>query len=167
VNKKWIGAGAALLMAALAVVATPLARAQAPAADINGAWSAKMNSPMGEMEIVYKLTVKDGKITGTAVLPFGESPIIDGAVVGDQVHFTVQMDMMGNTVKAEAKGKIVGDTLVLTPALPPPPGGDQGGPGGPPPSGGNANSQPGPPPGGDGGGPGGFKIEPLVFHRQA
>lgn len=147
-NHKWMGTGAALLMAALVCVFAPPCRAQAapPVADVNGSWSAKMTSPMGEMEIVYKLVVKDGKITGTAVMPFGESPIIDGAIDGDKIHFTVQMNMMGNTMKAEAKGKIVGDTLVLTPAMPSPP------------DGGDNNGQ---------GGPGGANTEPLVFHRQA
>ena len=100
-----------------------------------------MSSPMGEMEIVYKLKVTDGKITGTASMPFGDSPIIDGAVEGENIHFVVQMDAFGNSTKAEAKGKIVGDTLVLTPAMPPPPDSGQG--------------------------PGDFKLEPLTFHRKS
>jgi hypothetical protein len=166
VNRNRIRAGALLLAAALASVLTPQLAAQgeakAPAADITGAWSATLTTPMGEMEIVYTLKVTGGKITGTATMPFGESPIVDGAVEGENVHFTVQMDFFGNTVKAEARGKIVGDTLVLTPAMPPPPQG--GGPDGAGPGAG------GPPPGGgDAGGPpaGGFKIEPLTFHRKA
>jgi len=37
--------------------------------DISGTWVAKMTTPMGEMEITYKLKVEknDGKITGTRV----------------------------------------------------------------------------------------------------
>ena len=112
-----------------------------PAIDVSGTWSATMSSPMGEMEIVYKLKVTDGKITGTATMPFGDSPIIDGAVEGENIHFVVQMDAFGNSTKAEAKGKIVGDTLVLTPAMPAPPD--------------------------SGDGPGDFKVEPLTFHRKA
>jgi hypothetical protein len=111
------------------------------AKDISGTWSANLSTPMGEMEIVYKLKVTGDKITGTASMPFGDAPIIEGAVEGENVHFTVQMDFFGNTTKSEAKGKIVGDTLVLTPAMPPPPGSD-------------SNS-------------GDFKLEPLTFHRKA
>ena len=144
-NRRQILTGTAALVCAVLCVFAPQARAQTT--DISGTWTAKMTSPMGEMEITYKLTVTDGKITGTATMPWGDSPIVDGAVEGDQVHFTVQMQSPdGNTMKAEAKGKIVGDTLLLTPAMPGPP--DGGGPGGPPQ-----------------GGPGGMK--PLVFHRRA
>jgi hypothetical protein len=39
--------------------------------DISGTWIAKMSGPMGEIEIVYKLKVDNGKITGTQSLPFG------------------------------------------------------------------------------------------------
>jgi len=111
-----------------------------PAIDVSGTWSATMSSPMGEMEIIYKLKVTDGKITGTATMPFGESPIVDGAIEGENIHFVVQMEAFGNTTKAEAKGKIVGDTLVLTPAMPAPPDA--------------------------GDGPGDFKVVPLTFHRK-
>ena len=45
---------------------------------------------MGEMEIVYKLKVTNGKITGSQGLPFGESPITDGEVTGDS--FTSQLN---------------------------------------------------------------------------
>ena len=111
-----------------------------PAIDVSGTWSATMSSPMGEMEIIYKLKVTDGKITGTATMPFGESPIVDGAVEGENIHFVVQMEVMGNSTKAEAKGKIVGDTLVITPAMPAPPDAADG--------------------------PGDFKVVPLTFHRK-
>ena len=43
------------------------------------------------MEIIYKLKVTDGKITGTATMPFGESPIVNGAVEGENIHFVVQI----------------------------------------------------------------------------
>ena len=60
--------------------------------DISGTWVAKMTTPMGELEITYKLSVKDGKITGTQSLPFGDSPIVDGRVSGDTFHFVVELE---------------------------------------------------------------------------
>jgi alpha-galactosidase len=84
---------------------------------------------MGEMEIVYRLKVTGGKITGSQGLPFGDSPIIDGQVTGDTFHFTVALERFGDIEKREVTGKIVDDTLVLTPALPSPPSGE-GAPGG-------------------------------------
>ncbi len=106
---------------------------------------------MGEMEIVYKLEVHDGKITGTQSLPFGDSPIVDGAVTGDTFHFTVELDSFGTIQKKEVTGKIVGDTLILTPAMPSRPGGV--GPGGPPPGMAGPGGPGGPPPSGPGGPP--------------
>ncbi len=115
------------------------AAAQAPAAsngdtaagNISGTWIAKFNGRMGEIEIVYHLKVVDGKITGSQSLPFGDSPIVSGELTGDTFHFAVALDMFGNVQNREVTGKIVGDTLVLTPALPGPPPGT-GGPGGAP-----------------------------------
>ena len=106
----------------------------APAADISGTWIAKAPSRMGgEMEIVYRLKITDGKITGSQSLPFTDSPILDGQVTGDTFHFTIALDAFGKTQNREVTGKIVGDTLVLTPALPGPRPGTAA-PGDPPPA---------------------------------
>ncbi|HEY9126398.1 MAG TPA: glycoside hydrolase family 27 protein, partial [Acidobacteriaceae bacterium] len=109
--------------------------------DISGTWVAKTQGPMGEMEIDYLLKMHDGKITGQQSLPFGDAPIVDGAVNGDIFRLTVEVESFGNLTKKEIVGKIVGDTLVLTPAMPgPPPGppagaGDPASAGAPPPGG--------------------------------
>lgn len=90
--------------------------------DISGTWIAKATSPFGEMELVYKLAVdQNGNLTGSQELPFGESPIIAGKVTGDHFEFTVELDAFGTVQKANGSGKIVGDTLEITPALPAPP----------------------------------------------
>jgi alpha-galactosidase len=120
---------------------------------------------MGEMEIVYKLKVDNGKITGTQSLPFGDSPIVDGHVKDDSFSFTVELESFGDIQKREVTGKIVGDTLVLTPAMPaPPPGGGPGGPGlGGPPAGGPGGPPSGSPAGG--GAPPMFRIGPVTARR--
>lgn len=97
--------------------------------DISGTWVAKAEMPMGQLEIVYVLKVHDGHITGQQSLPFGDSPIVDGSVTGDTFHFTVELESFGTLSKREVSGKIVGDSLVLTPAMPgPPPDAGAGGP---------------------------------------
>ena len=124
-------------------------------ADLTGTWVAKANGPMGDMEIVYELKVKNGQITGRQILPFGDSPIVDGAVSGDTFHFTVKLDSFGNITTREVSGHIVGDSIVLTPAFPSRPTGEPtAGPGGggPPPS-------PGP------GGPPRFQIGEVTARR--
>ncbi len=87
--------------------------------DISGTWVAKVQSPTGvEREYVYRLPVKDGKITGTQTMPPGDSPIVDGKITGDQFEFTVEMESLGNITKRITKGKIVGDELHIAPAAP-------------------------------------------------
>ena len=107
--------GAALAMlgreSSAAVSQEGNASADAQSPDISGTWIAKRTSPMGEMEIVYKLKVTNGKITGSQGLPFGDSPITDGEVSGDSFHFTVELESFGDIQKREVTGKIVGDTL--------------------------------------------------------
>jgi alpha-galactosidase len=83
----------------------------------------------------------------------------------------VELESFGSIQKKEVSGKIVGDTLVLTPAMPrPPAGGGPGGPGaaapgGPPPGAGPGPGS-GPGAGGDpGSGPPPFQMGPLTFKR--
>jgi len=154
-----------IVPATRAQTASTPARAEqssAPAsADISGTWIAKTTSPIGDLEIVYRLKVVDGKITGSQGLPFGDSPIIDGQVTGEKFHFTVALERFGTIQNREVTGKIVGDTLVLTPALPGPPPG-AGAPGGTAPPAG----MPAPPPGAiPAPGPGGFQPGPVVARR--
>src|ERR1039457_222662 len=132
--------------------------------DISGTWVAKMTTPMGELEITYKLRVNDGKITGTQSLPFGDSPIVDGRVSGDTFRFVVELESFGDIQKREVQGKIVGDALELTPAMPvPPPGMGPGAEGsGGPPSGGPPGPGPAGPPGDA---PPPFQFQTVVARR--
>jgi len=130
--------------------------------EITGTWIAKRTTPMGEMETVYDLKVEGGKITGTVSGPFGDSPIVEGKINGNDLEFTSVMDFFGQGRRMTTKGKIVGDELHLTPqgGFGPPPG---AGPGGPPPEGGPG----GPPPDGAPGiGPGPGGPPPGDFSRE-
>ncbi len=102
--------------------------------DISGIWVGKMNGPMGEVEVVYELKVAGGKITGTQRLPFGDSPIVDGKIDGNNLELTIEMESFGNLQRRTAAGSVEGDELRITPAMPvrPAGAGGPGGPGGPP-----------------------------------
>jgi alpha-galactosidase len=133
----------ALLVAGLAVsIETAIAEG---GKNISGNWVGMVAGPQGQMEVSYKLNVVDGKITGIQTLPFRDARIVDGQVTNDTFHFTVVLERFGRTENREVTGKIVGDTLVLVPALsgPPPP---EGAPAGTP--------LPAPPP-----------MAPATFHR--
>ena len=124
-----------LLFACLLLALTSVAAQseQAQTKDISGTWVAKTQTPMGDLEIVYELKVQNGRITGTQKLPFGDAPIVASKFDGDRFELTIELESFGDTQKATAKGKIVGDTLEITPAFPKPPEG-AGGPGGAPPA---------------------------------
>ena len=98
------------------------------AADISGTWVAKTQNPMmGEVEYVYELKVdSSGKITGSQRNPFGDSPIVDGKIDGNEFELKVQNEFLGNLQVQTVKGTIEGDTLKITPAMPGP---GRGGPG--------------------------------------
>ncbi len=90
--------------------------------DISGTWVAKYPPPLDEQEIIYQLQVLDGHITGMQRMPFGDAPIVDGRVEGKKFRMTVVPDYFGTLEKREVKGRIVGDTLELEPAVPVPAG---------------------------------------------
>jgi alpha-galactosidase len=137
--------------------------------DISGTWIANMQSPMGDMEIVYELRVLNGKITGTQRTQFGDSPIIDGKIDDNRFEFTIKTESFGTLQDQTVTGEIVGDQLRIVPALSM----------GPPPDAGAAPGAPGAggPPGGPGGagergvpgGPGSpmpeMKSGPVMAHR--
>jgi alpha-galactosidase len=153
---KTIGCIALALLAAGHLAAQPR--------DISGTWIGKRTTPMGEMEVVYRLKVDGGKVTGSQSMGMGEAPIVDGSVSGDQFELLVEMGFGENVSRRTVKGKIAGEELHLEaiPMGPPPAGataprpGGAGGPGG--------VAQPGGP-----GGPGGRMARmpggPLVLRR--
>jgi alpha-galactosidase len=131
--------------------------------DLSGTWVAKETTPMGEREMAYFFKVDGTKITGHVSMPFGDDPIVEGKITGNQFEFVVVMDFFGQERRLTTKGTIVGSELHLRlerPSRPPglPPGEGAGlGPGGPgldgPRPGGLPPDFGGPPPGGEGFGP--------------
>ena len=100
-------------------------------------------------------------------MPFGDSPIIDGRINGDEFELTIQQEFFGNLWNVIVKGTIEGETLKIVPPMPGPGGAGRGrgaGPGagaGFPPDGPPPPGAPGLPPGGPGGrGRGGFTSGP-------
>jgi alpha-galactosidase len=93
--------------------------ASAQTADIGGTWIAKVTTPVGAMDFVYRLKVTEGQLSGSQVTPVGESAIVDGQIQGDQFKFTVLFDTFGAPQKLAGSGRIVGDTLLIVPAVPP------------------------------------------------
>jgi len=86
--------------------------AAASAADISGNWKATADTPNGTVERTFVFKVDGHKLTGeTTSNMFGKSTIDDGKVDGDDVSFTITINVGGNEGKANYKGKVDGDTI--------------------------------------------------------
>jgi len=87
----------------------------ASAADIGGNWKGSAETPNGTVERTFVFKVDGHKLTGeTNSARFGKSVIEDGNVVGDDVSFTLTVNVQGTEGKVVYKGKVDGDTIKFT-----------------------------------------------------
>jgi hypothetical protein len=84
----------------------------AVAADVDGKWSGTITG----MDMTVAFTFKaDGKtLTGTHVVNGTETAIKDGKVDGNNISFTVALDMGGQETKIEHKGVVSADQIKMT-----------------------------------------------------
>jgi hypothetical protein len=85
------------------------------AADVNGKWKAKFETPNGQtIESTFDLKAEGSTLTGTISSTRGESKIQDGKVEGDNVTFNVVRNFNGQDFKIGYKGKVEADEMKLT-----------------------------------------------------
>jgi hypothetical protein len=97
---KWLLA----LMAVFAVTAS--------AADVSGTWKGTADTPNGTVERTFVFKVDGQKLTGeTSSDRFGKSVIQDGKVDGDNISFTITVNIGGTEGKVNYKGKVQGDAI--------------------------------------------------------
>ena len=93
--------------------------AVAPAADISGTWKGTAQNQGATIERTFVFKVDGTRLTGeTTSNMFGKSAIEDGKVDGDDVSFTISVNVQGNDAKVNYKGKVEGDTIRFTVELP-------------------------------------------------
>lgn len=107
-----ITAGLLLLLAGMAF-----------AADIDGTWTGEIKGPDGGpgFPISYTFKAEGNTLTGTAPgmpsmdgSPAQPIPIKDGKIDGNNISYSVAMDMGGQEMKIDYKGVLSGDTLKIT-----------------------------------------------------
>jgi hypothetical protein len=99
----------------------------ASAADITGTWKGSMESQQGAMDVTFTFKVAGTALTGSVSNPMGPdaNPISEGKIDGDALSFVVAVDMMGNAMKINYKGKVISATeMTLTMSFPGMGGGD-------------------------------------------
>src|SRR3954464_5433805 len=78
--------------------------------DLNGSWQGKVKTPDGmEIDITYNFKVDGEKLSGAVVTQWGENPIVDGKVKGDDFSFTQAF----NDMQISHSGKLQGDSLLV------------------------------------------------------
>ena len=84
----------------------------ASAADISGNWKGSAETANGTVERTFAFKVDGNKLTGeTTSNMFGKSAIEDGKVDGDDVSFSLTVNIQGTEGKVNYKGKVEGDTI--------------------------------------------------------
>jgi hypothetical protein len=83
----------------------------ASAADIDGKWAGEI---VGQgMEIAFTFKAEGTTLTGVHIVSGQETPIKDGKIDGNNISFTVTLDMGGES-KIPHKGTISGDQIKMT-----------------------------------------------------
>jgi hypothetical protein len=91
------------------------ALALAWAADVNGKWTAQVPGRDGQTrELTFTFKAEGEKLTGSMSGQQGDSEITDGKISGDQISFTVKINIQGNERKFLYKGTVSGDEMKVT-----------------------------------------------------
>jgi hypothetical protein len=99
-----------MLVAAVPVFAQEAAKAKI---DVTGVWDTTIESPQGPMQVLTTFKQEGEKVTGTQAGPMGESPL-EGTVVGNEIKYTIKIDMQGQQAIISFTAKIEGDTMAGT-----------------------------------------------------
>ena len=85
----------------------------ASAADVTGKWKSEFETPIGHRSYTYDLRVEGGNLTGKAISDRGETELKEGKVSGDDISFVEMLNIQGDEIRIEYKGKVVGDEMRL------------------------------------------------------
>ncbi len=101
----------ALLVLGVALVAAPaFAQNATKPANITGAWEMTVETPQGTMVITANYKQDGETLTGNHVSEMGEAAL-KGTVKGNDVQYTLTLDMGGQQMAIVHKAKIEGDTM--------------------------------------------------------
>ena len=78
--------------------------------DVTGTWDMTVESPQGAIDVVATLKQDGEKLTGTHASQMGETPL-EGTVVGNEIKYTLNIDMGGQQMSIVFAGKVEGDAM--------------------------------------------------------
>jgi len=105
-----------MLLAVVVLVVVPVLAqnaAKETKVDVTGAWEMTVDSPQGTLTITANYKQEGETLTGSHVSEMGESPL-KGTVKGNEIVYTLSIDMGGQELAIEHKGKVEGETIAGT-----------------------------------------------------
>ena len=77
----------------------------------SGEWLLTLNSPMGALPSTLTLRQDGGSVSGDMRSQFGNSPITNASLNGNEIKFSYRVDVQGQTFDVTATGKINGNAI--------------------------------------------------------
>lgn len=89
------------------------------AADVTGDWKGTSEGPNGQITRTFSLKADGAKLTGETESSFaGKSVIENGKIDGDNLSFTLKLNIQGNAMTVDYKGKVLSkDEMKITAEL--------------------------------------------------
>jgi hypothetical protein len=84
------------------------------AAEVDGNWAGSLDTPNGAVEVKFTFKADGARLTGSTVGPDGMTMAIkNGKVDGNNISFTIDLDMGGQAMSLPYTGKLEGSDLKL------------------------------------------------------
>lgn len=84
------------------------------AADIDGKWAGKINTPRGAVPFSFDIKAEGDKVTGTAVGSQGEVPVSAGIYTNGKLAFQLRYQVAGQNLVLHYEGVPADDEMRMT-----------------------------------------------------
>jgi len=85
------------------------------AADVDGKWTGTISTPGGEFPVTFNFKAEGTTLTGTMLgQDNSQMPIKDGKIDGNNISFSVTIDMGGYQMNLDYKGVVAADQIKLS-----------------------------------------------------
>ncbi|MEO5911117.1 MAG: hypothetical protein ABIP95_09535 [Pelobium sp.] len=81
------------------------------AADLNGTFKGIISLGNQDLELTYKLKAEGEKLTGTITSSYGDLPVLDGKISGNDFSYKIEI---GNGEPMLSTGEFMGDSIVVS-----------------------------------------------------
>ncbi len=95
------------------IIVAAIAAAVSFAADVDGKWAGKINTPRGDVPMSFDLKADGETVTGTAVGHQGEVPVTAGRFVDGKLSLQLKYHVAGQTLVFTYEGVPVGDEMKM------------------------------------------------------